>query len=244
MDLKFKKSGFTLAEIMVTLGLIGCLATLTITTIGSSVQQRARLAEFRAAFARLEAALKSIEADRGSIYACYYGSVPYDDIDEQGLRMEKGSGKTALGECNAFLRAFTKTMGAVRSCETKPVEEGCIPANYPATGCDSYDFKKAKRAYVFDNSMIFMTYYDTNKTDFPGRMAIDINGRKGPNKWGQDIFPLSLSVSETVKVNDKTYIKNVYFTQPNFEDSYYRSCFIDGNGRSTREMMKESAAFD
>ena len=46
MNFKLKKSGFTLSEVMITLTLIGALATLTLSTIGASVQQRARLAEF------------------------------------------------------------------------------------------------------------------------------------------------------------------------------------------------------
>ena len=219
------------------------LATLTLSTIGASVQQRARLAEFRSAYAKMEATLKSIQFDRGSVYACYYGTVPFDDIDEQGLRMKKKSVSDATVECNKFIHDFTRAMGATHSCENNPITEGCIPNNYPASGCSSYDFKKAKRAYVFDNSMIFMTYHTPNQSDFPGRMAIDINGRKGPNKWGQDIFPLSLSVHETAIVNNKTYVKEVYFTQPNLTDDFYRKCFINGTGKTTKEMMKESAGF-
>lgn len=243
MKINSKKSGFTLSEIMVTLTLIGSLATLTLSTIGASVQQRARLAEFRSAYAKMEAALKSIQFDRGSIYACYYGTVPHADIDEQGLHLEKKSIPDATTECNAFIHAFTRTMGATRSCETNPVTEGCMPNNYPAAGCSSFDFKKAKRAYVFDNSMIFMIYYQPNSSSFPGRMAIDINGRKGPNKWGQDIFPISLSIHETSIVNGKTYAKDVYFTQPNLEENFYKKCFINGAGKTTKEMMKESAGF-
>lgn len=238
-----KKFGFTLSEVMLTLALIGSLATLTLSTVGSSIQQRARLAEFRSIYAKMEATLKNIEFDRGNIYACYFGTVPFSDIDEQGLRMKKKSYTNANAECEAFLHAFTRAMGTTHSCENNPLEEGCIPDNYPASGCSSYDFKKAKRAYVFDNSMIFMTYYAPGATDFPGRMAIDINGRKGPNKWGQDIFPFSLSVHEAANVNGKDYVKEVYFTQPNLDNDTYKKCFINGAGKSTKEMMKESAAF-
>ena len=243
MNFKSKKSGFTLAEVMVALALIGFLATLTISTVGASIQQRARLAEFRSVYAKLEATLKNIEFDRGNIYACYYGTVPYSDIDEQGLRMEKKSYTSRYTECNAFIRAFTKAMGTTHSCEDNPIEEGCIPSNYPAAGCSTYDFKEAKRAYVFDNSMIFMTYYAPSSSNFPRMFAVDVNGRKGPNKWGQDIFPFSLSVHEAATRNGVSYVKDVYFTHPNVADATYRSCFVNGAGKTTKEMMKESAGY-
>jgi prepilin-type N-terminal cleavage/methylation domain-containing protein len=49
LNMKNKSFGFTLSEIMIALALIGAVAAMTIPTVGSSVQQRARLAEFRTA---------------------------------------------------------------------------------------------------------------------------------------------------------------------------------------------------
>ncbi len=245
MKINLKKSGFTLSEIMVTLTLIGCLATLTLSTIGASVQQRARLAEFRSAFAKMDAALKSIEYDRGSIYACYTNEIDMNDATEYGWRINGIPAQPARTECPQFLHAFTRAMGATHSCETNPRQEGCIPANYPAPRQNCIlDFKNAKRAYVFDNSMILLTYYHPDGQWFARRMAIDINGRKGPNKCGQDIFPFSLTPTETVTVNGKIYVKDVRFTSlQDGRDDVYRKCYIDGAGRTTKEMMKESAGF-
>ena len=36
---------------------------------------------------------------------------------------------------------------------------------------------------------MFMFYYNTSKLDWPIYL-VDINGTKGPNKWGYDVFPL------------------------------------------------------
>lgn len=58
MNWNNKKSAFTLSEIMVTLTLIGFIATMTLSTIGTSIQQRARLAEFKTAYSKMESALQ------------------------------------------------------------------------------------------------------------------------------------------------------------------------------------------
>ena len=58
MNWNNKKSAFTLSEIMVTLTLIGFIATMTLSTIGTSIQQRARLAEFKTAYSKMESATK------------------------------------------------------------------------------------------------------------------------------------------------------------------------------------------
>ena len=70
MNFNIKKSAFTLSEVMLTLSLIGFLATMTLSTVGSSVQQRARLSEFRAAYSKMAATLINITLDTGKIYNC------------------------------------------------------------------------------------------------------------------------------------------------------------------------------
>ena len=70
LNMKNKSFGFTLSEIMIALALIGAVAAMTIPTVGSSVQQRARLAEFRTAHSKAELALKSIIFEDARIPQC------------------------------------------------------------------------------------------------------------------------------------------------------------------------------
>lgn len=242
MNLKIKKSGYTLSEVMVALSLIGVLATLTLSTVGASIQQRARLSEFRTAYARMETVLRDITFERGNVYACYSGILSAADKSDMGVIREGSLSTPVIAECDRFLHDFTRAMGATHSCESNPVEEGCMPPNYPktASGC-TYDFKKSKRAYVFDNGMIFMTYYHPDAAYFPVRFALDVNGRKGPNKWGQDIFAFSLTATETRKINEKTYVKEVRFTGIQNSDAELEKCYNSPSGKSTKVMMKESA---
>ena len=56
-----KKSGYTLSEILISITLIGFLATMTLSTVGASVQQRTRLAQFRAAYSKMSTSLNMRE---------------------------------------------------------------------------------------------------------------------------------------------------------------------------------------
>lgn len=230
MKLSNKKYGFTLSEVLITLSLIGFLATMTLSTVGSSVQQRARLAEFRTAAAKMEAAMKNITIDEGKVYSCY--KLPDNNTkDEFGLSI-KGTPSEKSTECRAFMDAFVKAMGATRKCENNSVTEGCLPSNYPSAPGGNFNINNSK-SYVLDNSMIIIS----DGSNYMRLFAIDVNGRKGPNKWGQDIFAFSTRVSESVLIGNKTFIKSVNIFPPDNPDNY-----LGGDAsKTTAQMMKESA---
>lgn len=205
-----KKSAYTLSEVMVTLALIGAIATLTLSTIGSSLQQRARLAEFRAAYSKLETALKSISTFEGKIYGCY--ECPSSkEISEYGLNMKGGCSINA-GDCEDLNAVFVRAMGATRFCENNPITEGCLPANYPKspdTSCFQ-NFGNGTHAYVLDNSMILFD----DRGSYLREFAMDVNGRKGPNKWGQDIFTFSVKATESSLVAGQSRVVDVSILPP------------------------------
>jgi len=168
MFFKNKKGGFTLSEVMITMTMIGVLATLTISTIGASIQKRARLSEFRAAYAKMDAAFHNITADLGRAYVCY--NVPSstetdNQVKEYGLNIAAGT-TAADTECALLTQDFTRAMGAIRKCEYgKLITNGCLPDNYPgfAEGNDhfsklKYDEENLMKGYVLDNSMILIIH--------------------------------------------------------------------------------------
>lgn len=221
MVLKNKKCGFTLAEVMITLSLIGALATLTISTVGVSIQQRARLSEFRTAYARMDAALRNISIDEGVTYSCY--EVPSStEKTTFGLNLE-ASVSANNKDCDKLELAFVRQMGATRHC---PPDAGCIPANYPS----SKDCFTPSKSYVLDNSMILMM------NDSMKLFAIDINGRSAPNKWGQDIFPFSVKATASKDLNGTTFVQSIGILPSSCEPATGSKA-----GKTTIQMMKDSA---
>lgn len=223
-----KKFAFTLSEVMITLSLIGFIATMTLSTVGASIQQRAREAEFRSAYSKMEAAIRNITYDEGKIYNCYICPTN-ENKTLYGLSIEGCSEKT--NQCEDLAASFVRAMGATHFCETNPINEGCLPANYPAApGGDCFSSFDSGKAYVLDNSMIII--FDTDQS--LRLFAVDINGRKGPNKWGQDIFTFSLYAKDSKKINNKNLVTNVGLLPP-------KTCLPVGSaGVSSEELLKNS----
>lgn len=230
MNFKLKKSGFTLSEVMITLSLIGALASLTLTTIGSSVQQRARLAEFRTAYSKMDTTLKNIINDEGKIYACYTAPTS-DQITDFGLKIEGNSAGNMGGACYELMGKFVRSMGVNRFCETNAVSEGCLPNNYPTNG--NFNNYNSSQAYILDNGMII---FGSNGMYY---FAVDVNGRKGPNKWGQDIFPFSTVITESKLINGTVFIKEVGILPP--PQSNFEVQNPTKSRKTTAQMMIESA---
>lgn len=187
-----KRFGFTLSEVMITLSLIGVVATLTLSTVGTSVQQRARLAEFRTAYSKMEATLRSITHDEGIIYSCYL--CPNATVrNDYGLSVPACSVKSH--GCEDLTNKFVRAMGATRFCDNA-LNDGCLPANYPSAPAGSGCFSSItnKPAYVLDNSMIIILNSKSNGLQL---FAVDVNGRSGPNRWGQDIFTFSVMAQDS-----------------------------------------------
>ncbi len=238
MRLFNKRFAFTLSEVMLTIALIGFIATMTLSTIGASVQQRARLAEFRSAYSRMEAALKSVTIDEGRIFNCYECPSATDKTDF-GLNMDGGC--TATGsQCKELKDVFVRAMGATRFCENNPITEGCLPDNYPkATGCFT-NYGNGTHAYVLDNSMILFD----NGGKYMREFAVDVNGRKGPNRWGQDIFTFAVKASESKSVLGKNYVTNLSILPPTTCLPGKSAEARKSATKSSDQLLKESTNFD
>lgn len=234
MSIFNKKFGFTLSEVLITITLIGFLATLTLSTVGASVQQRTRLAEFRTLHSKMSTAFKNITSDTGKVYSCYLAPTT-DEITDFGLTINGNAGNSNNAGCKTLEDAFVRAMGTVRFCENNPITEGCIPANYPTASSGCFTSYNNSKAYVFDNSMILIT---DNKNNGLKLFAVDVNGRKGPNKWGQDIFPFSMKYTETKTVNGVVFVKTIDILPPNEASCTYAT---DDSRKTTSQMMKDSA---
>ena len=242
MNMFDKKYGYTLSEVLISITLIGFLATMTLSTVGASVQQRTRLAQFRAAHSKMATALKNITIDKARIYNCFYAPTDSEKKDF-GLDVPVAVAEVSnTAGCRDLEGAFARAMGAVRFCEEDAIAEGCLPTNYPKAQSGCFQDYTKSRAYVFDNSMILFT---NSKNESMRLFALDVNGRKGPNKWGQDIFPFSVKYTETKSVQGRAFVKAIGILPPNEDSCKYHvdtSLSVkDRPGRTTSEMMKESA---
>ena len=222
----YKKCAFTLAEVLITLGIIGIIAAMTLPTVIGYYQKKVLQEQFKIAYSMFSQLLLKAETDLGAKPECYYwdqnpyGGIKCAEYDSRGgctkyvlsdgspLPSDYNGNKT---ECKLLLNSILSNVQLVAKCEGKAYEKGCIPnyegydtvqqANYPdmsedeayavSAGCPHYRknyILNNSSVYIFKNGIIFIPYSTTDVSLF----ALDINGKKGPNKWGYDLFAFTI----------------------------------------------------
>lgn len=193
---------FTLAEVLVTLGIIGIVAAMTLPTVYRECQKFVLSVQFKKTYSTLSQALQKAQADMGYIPRCYY-------------TMSNLSSTTSLGDngkiedCEVLNRAFLDALNIAQLCEP-PAYPSCIPKykgfdtmayeRHPdssaddaligvrgVTGFYEENILYKNRAYALADGSIIINF-GVVKSTLPRIFAVDINGKKGPNKWGYDLF--------------------------------------------------------
>lgn len=242
-----RKHAFTLAEVLVTLGIIGVVAALTMPTLMANHQKAVQKAQFKKAYSLFSNAVFQAQAQMGYPAYCSYWDgaracstkcTKYNSYNECiSWTCADGSPLPARyngprENCDKFEEElFTKTLKTVKFCQNKALENGCITSAYkgvdqvkseqnPDSGYGSNNIKNKYSAWILDNGMVIIKY-GTYKSNFP-IYTIDINGHKKPNKWGHDLFTFQLQGNNDgiSKVAPSTYA-------------------IEKGGKSTEAMMKE-----
>lgn len=189
-----KFSGFTLAEVLITLGIIGVVAALTIPTLISKYQKQEYVTGLQKAYTEFNQALRQLTND----YGC--GT----DLHCTGV-YSTGDNDVTFGD------AITKYFKVIKNCRMAK-ESGCFPdsiiVNIDGSGTRGPYYGTYGEAYTFitADGMAFSVYYDgygCNSGEMPkgynfyqicGGVTVDVNGpNKGPNNFGRDIFDFSIT---------------------------------------------------
>lgn len=174
------KRAFTLAEVLITLGIIGVVAALTMPSLMANYKKSVAKNQFKKTYSTLTNAFNQTVQDLGESVNC----------SDESYTSEA---------CKELWNEFVKNLNVVKYCETDAYAQGCVPdyssENFPRTqGCGGFSAPQIKEqqpaAVLADGSIIFP--YGWQKTLYPG-IGFDINGFKKPNVGGQDVFSLGIS---------------------------------------------------
>lgn len=185
------KKAYTLAEVLVTIAIVGVLATLTIPNINTSTKNKEREAKFQTIYSQLENALQ--QNDR--IYNCYY--VPSDTEINNNFYGLKGATLNTTGntkECRALYDKIKESLGSTRECTTT----ACMPSDYLKKAPNvNKCFSNISQVYMLKNGM-FITQSTTHSHTF----LVDVNGKQPPNAYGKDVFIFAVKLSRATGVPD------------------------------------------
>lgn len=174
--MKLRKA-FTLAEVLITLTIIGVIAALTIPSFMSNTSKKASAVGLKKAISTLD---QTIDMSRSEskfqpIPKCYYS-----DVATEGNQ---------LAQCKDLLIYMKDMMQVSKYCETDPVAGGCMPQYSVSASCGGWNELENKKAFVTTDGMVYFEYSEDTGA---ANIGVDVNGEKGPNKWGHDVFSLGL----------------------------------------------------
>lgn len=165
-----KKRGFTLAEVMVALGLIGVIAALTIPIFVANSKNRANAAKLATTVSALENAFTSMIA-----------SEAVNDLTETSFglaRTETNLGKyLKLQGSNTTLNSYYGTASPFVTL-SKSSSQPTVTIIFQA---------KSGALLIYDDSLVAAAADDSHPGSI-GRLTIDVNGNAKPNVWGRDVF--------------------------------------------------------
>jgi len=156
-----KRAAFTLAEVLITLAIIGVVAAMTIPTLISNYQEKANVTKLKVTYSMLANAWQLAYANKGE----------FKDGDPDDL----------YNYISPYIK-FSKYCGRETGCWPDLMVKFLHGTDW--VNIDSYtNYRKA----IISNGSLIQFYarsYDNKAPEF----RVDINGFAGPNSLGKDIF--------------------------------------------------------
>lgn len=177
-----KRTGFTLSEVLITLGIIGVIAALTIPSIVKNYRNKLYVAQLKKTFVQIEDAISNVKTDENSTN--FYETTAGASYATPSTDFPEGKGayyflnnyfKTIKTDCNS-------TAGGTNQCYA-PAYASMDGAVSDMTLFGQYCIQTTSGA------AICMVRNEANKLV---HIAIDVNGPEDPNIAGRDAFVFTL----------------------------------------------------
>ena len=163
----FKKAAFTLAEVLITLGIIGIVAALTIPTLVSNYQKRQTVVKLKKVFADINNAVKLSEVDNGPAYTWEY---PQNDTS---------SDETLFAFIKKYYLPYYKS--------AKLYDVYNFDKNYHVMQMNKDEKLPTIANYLVLSDGTILSFFSNLPAGYLWIFA-DINGKNPPNIVGRDVF--------------------------------------------------------
>ena len=191
---KDKKCAFTLAEVLITLGIIGIIVAMTLPTIINKTQKKILATQLKTTYTILLTALERATLDHED-YRYWKFKAPDIDVSTSSYEFTK-----------TYLKPYLKNTKMVRedklsSCNniTYRYLDGSIASCNSVLGfcgtCGSASGSNMTQLYLSNGAIVvvLVRYGEDDSSYGTAEFHIDINGYKGPNVWGKDVFRIALN---------------------------------------------------
>ncbi len=203
---------FTLAEVLVTLGIIGVVSAMTVPSLMQNHQRKTYVTQMHKFYNELQQAAQQYMTDRNAV-----------NLREAGL--------TDQAALNNFVKTYFKVVNDCGSTRTP-----CLASSYRKLSGKVIGAGTGQPAFVTIASGASFGYgISSSGTTDNSRVAIfdvDINGQKGPNIAGRDVFIIGLfnnglvdEYALTTAPGDKDKREELFSTTCNADNATWHGCF-------------------
>ena len=161
-NFKLKKA-FTLAEVLVTLGIIGVVSAMTVPTLMQNYQRKSYVTQLHKVYNELSQALVQYQNDNNAL-----------NIKEAGL--------TNQAAIENFVKNYFKVVNDCGKNKTP-----CFASEYRKLAGNVISTWNPKAHYNLASG-VSLGVGEVMLGDTLFRVYVDVNGQKGPNIFGRDIF--------------------------------------------------------
>lgn len=224
------KKGFTLAEVLITLAIIGVVAALTIPVVVKNYQEAATVSRVKKHYRNIADIVQQWQAEEGcsdNVAGCLEKYNAYDCQNAFGgiekklhilKRRYQNEGYTGTDWLPDSTVLFN---GTTQSYAWQGVSKISASSNI------------ACHYLLADGTTIMAHIPDTNRKS--GFLFIDINGKKAPNRVGKDVFPIGIGSFN----NPKYTTVNPYYTEDDSTTSGL--CPIRNNGTCDTDVCTQTS---
>ena len=180
-----RKIAFTLAEVLITLGIIGVVAAMTMPTLVNNINKKHWITGYKKAFSELSQIHQLLNSETGGSYMAECND--FDDVCLKNLFAEK---MKVVDYCkenvpNKCQESSTYLNGRTRGINQTTEVNDPWPTIVTASGYS------VKFRFQGNDCSEFIEGY-SQKLPTCGWMQIDVNGLKRPNVVGKDIYFLNI----------------------------------------------------
>ena len=193
------RAAFTLAEVLITLGVIGVVAAMTMPVLITNYQKHVTVNRLKKSVSSLSQAMTRAQAD--------YGDMSGWDFLQAGDNLTEDA-ESVREKRETFVKNYImQYMQIVKDCGPNNINK-CY--DYSVSSLDRSSFKMmmsyGRMFLTADGALYSIAVDSTITTDDDGKpisvstgdllVNIDINGAQGPNLLGRDVFLLQLDPSD------------------------------------------------
>jgi prepilin-type N-terminal cleavage/methylation domain-containing protein len=195
------RKGFTLSEVLITLGIIGVVAALVMPGLVANYKKKVYVAQLQKAVSVFENTMKKMFADD-----------EVDNFNDTQLANVIGDefyfvhSKTSSPEATAILKKYFNTNTVLATMK-----------DYYHLGNTSQG-NAAMGLQLADGSVISFAYWNFGNNP-TATVLIDVNGIKGPNTWGRDKFYFRMDQKGHLIPNNSSRAKELFGDTDWKEDS-------------------------